>query len=86
MTADLLPEHWGAWYGPCPRCGTSHDGADPTTLGGHTRCITAQAHRLAHIAPHLVAMTDQLDAHIGRRRDEALTRAWNLTHPDQETR
>lgn len=37
----------GGWFGPCPDCGTSHDGWSPETFGGSWRCLAAQCDRIA---------------------------------------
>lgn len=58
---------WGPWHGPCHHCGGSHDGWDPGSLGGHLRCLRAQA---VKIVPELVDAIDQV-AEFNRRRIRA---------------
>lgn len=72
MTDPAEFDDEGQWIGPCPECGTNHDGYEPTTLGGEIRCLRSQAEAAG--AGHLV---DQIDAgrrEAGRRRDEVLRR------------
>ena len=43
---DYDPET-GDWLGTCERCGTSHDGWPPDTIGGIYRCRRTRAQRRA---------------------------------------
>jgi hypothetical protein len=64
-----IDEH-GQWTGTCEKCGTSHDGYEPGTVGGDLRCVRAQAVSLG--AGHLVDQVDAVQRDMHGRRDEQL--------------